>query len=434
MWQSLAAYNRVPRLTVFLGVISMSNEIRVSVASYGARRCLMMTYRDPVTGRKVAKSSGTTSRREAERAAAVWQDELNTGRYQAPSRLTWAEFRKRCQTEKLSAMPESSQVAYRVALDHLQRLIDPDRLTKLTAQVLSRFQAEARKEGMKATTLARHLRHIKACLRWGERQGLMVKAPAIEMPKLPKGQSLAKHRPVTAEEFDRMLAAVPKVRPKDAAALVRLLRGLWLSGLRLSEAAALDWNDGPFVLDTKGKHPAFYIEAAGQKSRRSEIVPATPDFAEWILAETPEGQRVGKVFPLVDSKTGKSLAVHTIGPVVSAIGKKAGVVVGTAEKLVEEEGKRVRKPVKLFAGAHDLRRGFCSRWAEKVMPAILQRLARHAHISTTMRFYVALDAADVANDLWASHVTTVTTPPTAGNTHGNTGQETSKGARVANHT
>jgi len=32
---------------------------------------------------------------------------------------------------------------------------------------------------------------------------------------------------------------------------------------------ALDWNDGAFILDTKGEHPAFYIEAAGQKSRRS---------------------------------------------------------------------------------------------------------------------------------------------------------------------
>ena len=58
-------------------------------------------------------------------------------------------------------------MAYRVALDHLQRLVNPDRLAKLTPQVMSRFQAEARKEGMKATTLARHLRHIKACLRWG---------------------------------------------------------------------------------------------------------------------------------------------------------------------------------------------------------------------------------------------------------------------------
>jgi hypothetical protein len=52
-------------------------------------------------------------------------------------------------------------------------------------------------------------------------------------------------------------------------------------------------------------------------------------------------------------------------------------VVGQTEKLVtEEDGKRMKKSVKMFAGAHDLRRAFCSRWAKLVMPVILQRLAR----------------------------------------------------------
>jgi integrase len=275
---------------------------------------------------------------------------------------------------------------------------------------------------MKATTLARHLRGIKAALRWGERQGLLAKAPAIEMPKLPKGQSLGKHRAVTGEEFDRMVGAIPDVRKHDAAQWERLLRGLWLSGLRLGEALALDWTDGPFILDTTSKHPAFRIEAEGQKSRRSEIVPLTPDFAEWILAQTPPGQRAGKVFPL-DKTTGRPLkARNTVGPIVSAMGRKAGVVVGTADKMVLEDGKRVKKPVKLFAGAHDLRRAFCTRWARKVMPAILQKLARHSHISTTMGYYVCLTADEIGSDLWAHHGPAAKTGP-QGNNSGNTSPE-----------
>ena len=219
---------------------------------------------------------------------------------------------------------------------------------------MSQFQAAARKQGMKATTLARHMRHIMAALRWGERQALLTKAPAVETPKLPRGQSLAKHRPPTAKEFDRMLAAVPKVRRHGAPVWQRLLRGLWLSGLRPSEAVALDWNDGPFVLDTTGKRPAFRIEAKGQESRRAEIVPCTPDFATWILAETPEPRRVGKVFNVIAGKKGKSMVAPEIGRVLSAIGCKAGVVVGQTDKPVMVDGKRAWKPVKLFAGAHDL--------------------------------------------------------------------------------
>ena len=88
---------------------------------------------------------------------------------------------------------------------------------------------------------------------------------------------------------------------------------------------------------------------------------------------------------------------------ISRIGKKAGVVVNKAD------GK--------FASAHDLRRSFGTRWAKRVMPAVLKRLMRHAAIQTTMSFYVDLDAAEVADQLWASYGNT----PAAGNTLGNTG-------------
>jgi len=88
----------------------MSDEIKVSVASYGDGRCLMMTYRDPVTGKKVARSSGTTNRADAIKMAGKWEDELRTGRYVSISKMTWSEFRKRHTEERLSAMPEATRV------------------------------------------------------------------------------------------------------------------------------------------------------------------------------------------------------------------------------------------------------------------------------------------------------------------------------------
>ena len=66
-----------------------------------------------------------------------------------------------------------------------------------------------------------------------------------------------------------------------------------------------------------------------------------------------------------------------------------------------ETGKPVTVTVKKFATAHDLRRAFGTRWAKKVMPAVLQRLMRHQSIGTTMKFYVGIEADDVAADLWA---------------------------------
>ena len=128
----------------------------------------------------------------------------------------------------------------------------------------------------------------------------------------------------------------------------------------------------------------------------------TPDFAH-LLLQTPEAERVGPVFNLMDQRHGRRLEPHRVGEIVVKIGKKAGVVVNKAE------GK--------FASAHDLRRSFGSRWAKRVMPAVLKRLMRHSAIQTTMGYYVELDAGEVADQLWKGWGGN-------GNTVGNTCQET----------
>jgi len=56
------------------------------------------------------------------------------------------------------------------------------------------------------------------------------------------------------------------------------------------------------------------------------------------------------------------------------------------------------------------------------MPAVLQRLMRHAEIQTTMGYYVALSAGEVADELWQKWGK----EPAAGesgNTSGNNGPE-----------
>ncbi|MBN2293680.1 MAG: hypothetical protein JXM70_14725 [Pirellulales bacterium] len=50
------------------------------------------------------------------------------------------------------------------------------------------------------------------------------------------------------------------------------------------------------------------------------------------------------------------------------------------------------------------------------MPAILQKLARHAHISTTMSFYVSLAADEIGADLWSEHKKKADNNPAIGNT------------------
>ena len=192
---------------------------------------------------------------------------------------------------------------------------------------------------------------------------------------MPKVRARMKGRPLCAEEFDRLIDAVPKVRENDPEPWQHLLEGLWLSGLRIGEAVVLSWDEGPFQVDLTGRHPAFRIEGDGQKSGKAEVCPMTPDFAQFVLA-TPEAERAGFVFPLPDRRDGRQVGHKQAGRVVSDIGEAAHIVVDP------KTGKT--------ASAHDLRRSFGTRWASKVMPAVLQQLMRHANFQTTDQFYVGM--------------------------------------------
>ncbi|MCY2987731.1 MAG: site-specific integrase [Planctomycetota bacterium] len=88
-------------------------------------------------------------------------------------------------------------------------------------------------------------------------------------------------------------------------------------------------------------------------------------------------------------RTSEPLLPDAVSHLVSDIGEKAGVVIDKAAGT--------------FATAHDLRRAFGTRWASKVKPPVLQRLMRHKDIATTMKYYVALDADDIADELWEKH-------------------------------
>ena len=358
----------------------MKDEIRVSVASYGDGRNLAMTYRDPVTGRKVAKSSGTTDRREAERAAAVWQDELNTGRYAPPARMTWADFRERHEAEFQAGVAPETRKKFTTTFNLVERLMRPTRLRDVTTESISRWVVALRNENRKETTVGVYCRHLRGAMNWAKSMGFIHDAPFI---RVPKGEKM-KGRPIVLEEHERILATVSKVVPVGQAALwQRFLSGLWWSGLRLSEALRLSWDSSEpvAVILQPGYHPAIRFQLGSQKAKRAELVPCAPEFAE-LLAATPEADQVGKVFPF-------PLSVDRVGRMVSAIGRKANVI-------VDED---TQKP----ATAHDYRRAFGTRWSKRLMPTVLKRLMRHKDIGTTLKYYVDQDVEDIATDLWAAY-------------------------------
>lgn len=376
------------------------SEIRVTVLKYPDRDNLVLAYTDPLSGKRKTKSAGTPIETEAWKIAGEWQKQLREGVCIIPSKVSWGTFVDRYTNEKLATLRPRTRDAATQALNRVQRVLGVDKPAKLTSEAMSRFQAKLRADGMKATTLGRHLRHVMAALRWGEKIGLLARAPKVEMPRKAKG-SQAKSRGITAEEVDRLLAACPKVRPQDHEEWERFITGVWHSGLRLGEGVALTWHVGPFALDVSGDLPGFVIESEGQKSGKAEVCPVTPDLVTWLRATYPDArERSGRVFHLLNQRTGRPMQSHQVGEIVERIGRKAGVKVGSTSKRDKETGELVELPI--FAGCHSLRRGFGSKWARRVSPSILKRLMRHSSITTTEAYYITLNAGDVSGELWAA--------------------------------
>jgi len=262
----------------------MSEEIKVHVVKYPDRANLVLRYLDPLTGKQVQKSARTANRRAAERAAGAWQAELREGRYRKLSRMTWGEFREKYKTEVLPGLSEGTGDCKASVFNYIESTINPQRVAELTTAKLSEFQSKLRIAGMKDTTLAVHLAHLKPVLKWAVRQGYLRTVSDIDMPKRARGVSQAmRGRPITGEELDRMIEKVPEKRKREPEKWQQLLRGLNLSGLRLGEALALSWeDDAPISVCTAGKYPALRIQAEAEKAHRDRLLPIAPEFAELL--------------------------------------------------------------------------------------------------------------------------------------------------------
>lgn len=380
--------------------------IRVTLINPKSRRYFLAQWDDPVTGKTRTRSTEHTVRRDAERFAARLEDELNSGEYAAPERVTWEDFRKRYLSEVSDGKALKTKLKTQAMFNAMDELIAPKYLASISASVCSQFQSQLRERLhhghlLSPATIHGHLRELRKVLRWAKNLGLIQKMPHIEFPR---GISRMKGRPITAEEFDRFLATIPKhVANKEfLPGWVHMARGLWLSGLRLEEAMLLHWTSQRHLSpDFSHKRPMFRIQADSEKARTFRLLPMTPDFAAF-LNETPPEQRRGFIFNPTTVPRGRRTGSHRptanhVGRVFCAIGETAGI------RVTETK----------YASAHDFRRAFGYRWAKLVMPKVLMELMRHSSINTTMVFYVGQMAEDAADAVWnAAHAT--------GNTFGNT--------------
>jgi integrase len=337
--------------------------ITVWVQRFKDRESLVLQWTDPDTGRRKSKTAGTSDPKRAEDARADLEYELNHGRYQEASRMTWERFRQLFTEEYLSNLRPKTRQRYDVVFDLFEEVSAPKQLKSITERTVSAFAAALRKRslpgrvGMMPSTIQVTLQFLHTSLAWAVEQKLLPACPGFPSVKVPR----KKPQPIPLESFERLLAKAP-----DANMRAYLLAG-WLAGLRLSEAAALDreeTDEAPY-LDLRRNR--IILPAKFTKAVEDQWVPLDPTLRQ-ALEELPRHGR--KVFRFCGTD-GHALTTNGISERVIRLAKKAGV------KL----------------SMHSLRKGFGCHYAGRVPAQVLQRLMRHSDIKTTMAYYANVDEA-----------------------------------------
>jgi integrase len=337
--------------------------VTVWVQHFKDRSTLMLQWIDPDTGRRKSKSAGTAEPKEAEKARADLEYELNHGRYQEASRLTWERFRELFEAEYAAATRPCTQANFRATLDAFEALCQPGRLRSISERTISQFAAGLRergcygKKGAQPSTIQVRLQFLHTALNWAVDQKMLPGCPKFPSIKVPRKRP----QPVPAESFERLLDKAP-----DDNMRAYLLSG-WLAGLRLAEAAALEWEETDKAPWLDLARDRIVLPAKFVKAVEDQWIPLDPVLRE-ALEKLP---RYGpKVFRFV-GHDGASITTAGISQRVAAIAKRA----------------------KVRLGMHSLRKGFGCRYAGKVPAQVLQRLMRHSDIKTTMDYYANIDAA-----------------------------------------
>jgi integrase len=341
------------------------DRVHVWVQRFKDRKHLMLQWIDPDTGKRKSKSAETDDEDKAEQARADHEYELNHGKYQEASRMTWERFRDLFEEEYLPGVRKGTRKCLTNVLNLFERVCNPKRLSAVNERTVSAFVAGLRKlpirggkVGMEPYTVHVRVRLLHVILNWAAGQKLIPACPKFPTVKVPKRRP----QPIPAESFERLLAKAPDLQTQAF-----LLCG-WLAGLRLNEAFCLEkeqTDEAPYI-SADGRRivlPAGFVKAA-----EDQWVPLDPVLRDVLESLSRHGKRV---FHFTDARDGHPVLVDTVGHRVVDLAKKAGV------KL----------------SMHSLRKGFGCRYAGKVPAQVLQRLMRHSNIRITMDYYANVDDA-----------------------------------------
>ena len=302
------------------------------------RNGFVLKFYCPILAKRIRRNCGTRDRREARKIQRECQERLLNGEYVATDGAisashvvllnksptipenhsdrsdgpTWQECydrylenrRSRVRTDSLVEIVSRLGIAERIFEAQSEELRRPEGLLMSDIATLEKLEYlqerllagdECRYETRSPHTVNSVLRAVMAFMRFCKGRDWVREVPDVQRVEF---NEVMKGRPISEDEFQKMLDVTILVVGKDSAASwIFAMQVLWESGFRVGDLMDFSWDNPRHI------HPIWPTQAnrlptiaipSSQKNGRVQEVPMLPGL-EALLCNVPEDQRTGWV-------------------------------------------------------------------------------------------------------------------------------------------
>lgn len=351
------------------------NRLRVRVirrGKYYRLRGYMSGNSDAILWERTSRAprNREESKREA-RAIELGEEAIRVAREREDTRgtvhMTLGEVLEVYEERHISRTSKSNRAQYSAMCGALRQL-RLDRVDEIRLYHVDEMIDFWESRNLSPATISSYCKTLRAFLNWTYRRDFWT--PGTQPPVFQIKGGRARKRPVTHEEYQAMQR---RVIPANR----WLFDVLWYSNLRIGEINQVVWEPpGAIWIDWEAEEPIWRVDTQNGKLGKYNQFPVPPDFVDWLRSYwTRSSPNDMYMFPHQGNYS----------QIVRRAARRAGVITG-----------RDTNDKPLYAGAHDFRRAFATRWASLLTPADLMVWMRHKSIATTLTFYVDLDSAKLA--------------------------------------
>lgn len=187
-------------------------------------------------GRKVHRERAGKNRRQAERALTKVQARVDEGEYVPQATIRFGEWGERWL--RSLERKETTVASYHSTVAYASELFGEKVVRRLQPEDVARLNLSLRERGASASTRAKHLRVLGACLAAAVAHGYAARNPVRQLPKAERPRAERKESAYFEnEELPRLFA---EVSPGLSTTLFQLALK---TGMRQGELLALTWAD-----------------------------------------------------------------------------------------------------------------------------------------------------------------------------------------------